>query len=113
MRIGSISQGKNKCDGCGATIRYAERYLIVKEKGGVENENGVIRHYCVRCAAEKKYVQTRTEKGERIVTFFKEIEKPVITKSEEELSEEKEARERSLKKSVNAEDEGGRTGKNE
>lgn len=64
MRIGSISQGKIKCDSCGRTIPYAERYLIVKETDGVEDdEKGEVRHYCVKCAREKGYTEERQEKA--------------------------------------------------
>jgi ribosomal protein S26 len=76
VRIGTISQGKIKCDKCGQTVVYADRYLIVKEKNGVEDEeNGEVKRYCVKCATEKGYVQTRQEKGERILTFFQAAEK--------------------------------------
>lgn len=76
VRIGTISQGKIMCDNCGRTIVYAERYLIIKEKDGVEDEElGEVRRYCVKCATEKGYVQTRQEKGERILTFFQAAEK--------------------------------------
>lgn len=80
MRIGTISQGKVKCDNCGKTIVYAERYLIVKETDGVEDEEkGEARRYCVKCAIEKGYVQSRQEKGERILTFFQNTEKVIET----------------------------------
>jgi hypothetical protein len=75
VRIGSISQGKVKCGRCQQTIAYAQRYLIVREKGGVENEEGEPKILCVKCATEKKYIQTRVEKGEKIITFFQEAEK--------------------------------------
>ena len=72
MRIGSISQGKVKCDHCGQTIPYAGRYLIIKEKKGVENEEGTPKIYCVKCARQKKYVAERKEKGDTVLTFFKD-----------------------------------------
>ncbi len=76
MRIGTISQGKIKCDKCGQTVAYADRYLIVKEKNGVEDEeHGEVKRFCVKCATEKGYVQTRQEKGDRILTFFQAAEK--------------------------------------
>jgi hypothetical protein len=105
VRIGSISQGKNKCDNCGHTIRYAERYLIIKEKDGVEDDNGEIRYYCVKCASEKHYVQSRNDKGEHIITFFKEIEKPIAQKAEDEVAANKEIREpRTTLKKANEEE---------
>ncbi len=93
MRIGSISQGKTKCSRCGQVIRYAERYLIVREKGGVENEEGDPKIYCVKCAREKKYVQSRDEKGEKILTFFQEAEKgKFLVPSSDTEAEEAEAK---------------------
>jgi hypothetical protein len=93
VRIGTISQGKVKCDDCGKTIAYAERYLIVKETDGVEDEeNGEARRYCVKCATEKGYTQTRQEKGEHILTFFQEAEKglePVEPPEETDEDQEK------------------------
>ena len=88
MRIGTISQGKTKCDNCGHTVPYAERYLIVREKDGVEDpENGEPRYYCVKCATDKGYVQIRHEKGEHILTFFQKAEKglePIEVKTPEQ-----------------------------
>ncbi len=76
MRIGTISQGKINCDRCGQKVAYADRYLIVKEKNGIEDEeSGEVKRFCVKCATEKGYVQTRQEKGERILTFFQAAEK--------------------------------------
>jgi hypothetical protein len=72
LRIGSISQGKTKCDHCGQTVPYAGRYLIVREKKGVENEEGTPKIYCVKCARQKKYTAERKEKGTTIMTFFKD-----------------------------------------
>jgi ribosomal protein S26 len=96
VRIGTISQGKIACDNCERTIVYAERYLIIKEKDGVEDEElGEVRRYCVKCATEKGYVQTRQEKGERILTFFQNAEKglepvePVEAKIEDQAEDHK------------------------
>jgi hypothetical protein len=78
-----------KCDNCGRTIPYAERYLIVKETDEVEDEEkGEVRHYCVKCAREKGYAEERQEKGEHILTFFQKTEQ-LLEPSEE--TEEKEA----------------------
>lgn len=90
MRIGSISQGKMKCDSCRRTIPYAERYLIVKETDGVEDEEkGTVRHYCVKCAREKGYAEERHEKGEHILTFFQKTERLLEPSEELEEKEEK------------------------
>jgi sulfur relay (sulfurtransferase) complex TusBCD TusD component (DsrE family) len=91
VRIGSISQGKIKCDKCGRTVGYAERYLIVREKGNKEDdEKGEVRHYCVKCAEAKGYVETRQEKSETITTFFPKTEHLVeIAEAVTELPEER------------------------
>jgi hypothetical protein len=93
VRIGSISQGKTKCDNCGQTVAYADRYLIVREKKGVEDEEGEARQYCVACAREKGYAHSRSEKSERIVTFFPEMEKIIVPRAEAaaEVSESEDA----------------------
>ena len=86
MRVGNISQGKIQCDHCKKTVPYSERYLIVKEKKGVESvEAGAEqKRYCVKCATQKGYVESRTEKGEKITTFFKgQITAPVTTEDPE------------------------------
>ena len=96
MRIGSISQGKIKCDSCGKTIAYAERYLIVKETDGVEDEeNGAVCHYCVNCAREKGYAEARVEKGEHILTFFQKAEQLLEPSAELEDKEEHEVKKES------------------
>lgn len=86
MRIGNISQGKIQCDSCKKTVPYSERYLIVKEKKGVESDEpgAEQKRLCVKCATQKGYVDTRTEKGDKITTFFKgQITAPVITEDPE------------------------------
>ena len=70
MRRGCISLGEVKCNGCQRTIPYPERYLVIEEKDGVENEEGETRRYCVDCCLKKGYAQYKEEKGERILTFF-------------------------------------------
>ena len=72
MRRGCVSLGEVKCDVCGRTIPYPERYLAIEEKDGVENEEGETRHYCVPCAIEKGYAHHKMEKGEEVLSFFKE-----------------------------------------
>ena len=86
MRIGNISQGKMKCDGCQQSIPYAARYLIVGEKGGVESdeEGCETKHYCAKCAVDKGYGYYRHEKGDKVLTFFTEAIKPVSHPTEED-----------------------------
>ncbi len=72
MRRGCISLGEIQCDECHRTIPYPERYLAINEKNGVEDEEGETSHYCVECCLMKEYAHYKTEKGERVLTFFKE-----------------------------------------
>ena len=72
MRRGCISLGEVRCDGCQRIIPYPERYLVIEEKDGVEVEGGETFRYCVDCCLEKGYARYKTEKGERIFTFFPE-----------------------------------------
>ncbi len=72
MRRGCISVGEVKCDECGRTIPYPERYLVLDEKNGVEDEDGETRRYCVEDAIKKGYAHYKEEKGERVLTFFEE-----------------------------------------
>jgi hypothetical protein len=75
MRRGCISLGEVRCDGCHRVIPYPERYLAVDEKGGVEvkeGEEGETSHYCLDCCLQKGYAHYKTEKGERVLTFFPE-----------------------------------------
>ena len=70
MRRGCISLGEIKCDGCHNTIPYPDRYLVIEEKDGVEDEDGETRRYCVECCLKKNYAHYKEEKGERVLTFF-------------------------------------------
>jgi hypothetical protein len=92
VRIGSISQGKIKCDNCGQVVPYAGRYLIVKEKKGVEDESGQPRAYCIQCAQQKKYTSERNEKGDHVISFFKDTIGPhthhIAIEETEEIKEE-------------------------
>jgi len=72
MRRGCISLGEVKCDECHNVILYPKRYLVIDEKDGVEDEEGEARRYCVECSLKKNYARYKTEKGERILTFFEE-----------------------------------------
>ncbi|HET6478362.1 MAG TPA: hypothetical protein VFF92_04740 [Dehalococcoidales bacterium] len=70
MRRGCISLGEVKCDECQRSIPYPERYLVVDERDGIEDEEGETRRYCVDCCLKKGYAQYKTEKGEQILTFL-------------------------------------------
>jgi hypothetical protein len=70
MRRGCISLGEIKCDECGNPIPYPDRYLAIDEKGGVEDEEGETRRYCLECCLKKGYAHYKEEKGERVLTFF-------------------------------------------
>ena len=70
MRRGCISLGEIQCDECHHAIPYPDRYLVVDEKDGVEDEEGEPRRYCVECCLKKGYASYKEEKGERILTFF-------------------------------------------
>ncbi len=72
MRRGCISLGQVKCDGCGRTIPYPQRYLAINEKDGVEDDEGETHRYCVDCALKKGYAHYKREKGEEVLTFFRE-----------------------------------------
>ena len=72
MRRGCISLGEIKCDECHRIIPYPERYLAIDEKDSIEDEEGETAHYCVECCLKNGYAHYKTEKGEQILTFFKE-----------------------------------------
>ncbi len=72
MRRGCISLGEVQCDECHSVILYPERYLVIDEKDGAEDEEGETHRYCVECSLKKNYAHYKTEKGERILTFFEE-----------------------------------------
>ncbi len=70
MRRGCISLGEVQCDECHRTIPHPERYLAVDEKDGAEVEEGETSHYCIECSLSKGYACYKTEKGNRVLTFF-------------------------------------------
>ncbi len=72
MRRGCVSLGEIQCDECHQIIPYPERYLAVEEKDDAEDEEGEVRRYCVECSLKKGYAHYKTEKGEKILTFFAE-----------------------------------------
>ena len=72
MRRGCISSGEVQCNECQKTIPYPERYLVIEEKDGVEDEEGETHRYCVECSLEKGYAHYKAEKGGRVLTFFEE-----------------------------------------
>ena len=72
MHRGCISSGEVQCDECQRIIPHPERYLAVKEKNGVEDEEGETRRYCIACTVKKGYAHYKEEKGEQVLTFFEE-----------------------------------------
>ena len=72
MRRGCISLGELQCDECHHRIPAPDRYLVIDEKDGVADEEGEPHRYCSECSLEKGYAHYKTEKGERILTFFEE-----------------------------------------
>ena len=72
MRRGCISLGEVVCDGCKRVIPYPERYLVLEETDGAEDENGELRRYCAACSLAKKYAHYKVEKGEQVLSFFAE-----------------------------------------
>ncbi len=70
MRRGCVSLGEIKCDSCQKPIPYPDRYLVIDEKNGKEDEEGDPKRYCVECAMKKGYAHYKEEKGEKILTFF-------------------------------------------
>jgi len=81
MRRGCISVGQVKCDICGQTIPYPERYLVIDEdeQGQEVSSGGKSVRYCVEDALKKGYAHHREVKGGMMLTFLPEIEVPDIT----------------------------------
>jgi len=68
MRRGCIAVEDVRCDGCGRTVRYPERYLVMNEG---DSEEGKKLCYCVDCCLNKGYAYyKKEEKGGQILTFF-------------------------------------------
>ncbi|MFH0914505.1 MAG: hypothetical protein V1849_04355 [Chloroflexota bacterium] len=74
MRRGCVSLGEVKCDGCGRTIPYPQRYLVIEEEDGKESEKGEPHRYCAECARKKGYAHYTVEKGEKVLSFFPQPE---------------------------------------
>ena len=76
MRRGCISVGQVKCDICGRSIPYPERYLMVDEdaKGKEVAQGGKSVRYCIDDALKKGYAHRREVKGEMVLTFLPETE---------------------------------------
>jgi len=75
MRRGCIAVGNIHCDGCGRTIKYPERYLVMDEEEGSEAEGRKQKtlRYCIDCCLDKGYAHyKKMEKGEEVLTFFTE-----------------------------------------
>ncbi len=70
MRRGCISLGEVECSRCHRIVAHSERYLVVDETDGVEDEKGNAVNYCVDCAQKKGYVTVTEEKEEKIISFF-------------------------------------------
>ena len=70
MRRGAISLGDVTCDSCHRTISAYDRYLLVEEVKGKEEDKGTTKYYCVPCATKKGYAAVKEEKGEKMLTFF-------------------------------------------
>jgi len=64
MRCGCIAVGKVQCDGCHRFFEYGERYLVIDG----EEENS--QRFCIDCCLKRGYASYKTEKRERIITFF-------------------------------------------
>lgn len=64
MRIGCISLGDIKCDGCKRLIPYPERYLYLREADGAKTR------LCAGCAMKRGYAGYKSQKGEPELTFF-------------------------------------------
>ena len=64
MRCGCIAVGKVQCDGCHRFLEYGERYLVIDD----DEENS--QRFCIDCCLKRGYASYKTEKGERIITFF-------------------------------------------
>lgn len=74
MRRGCIAVQEVRCDECGRSIRYPERYLVmdvedVPAKKRKEEGKKLLR-YCVDCSLKRGYAEYRLEKGEKILTFL-------------------------------------------
>ena len=84
-----MSVGDTVCDSCGRLVRRPEQYLvldmddIVPEDGTVEvmkkerperyaalkAKRDPVR-YCLDCSIKKGYARTKTDKSEKVITFF-------------------------------------------
>jgi nitrate reductase beta subunit len=66
MHCGCIALGEVQCDGCHKALEYGERYLLIDSKEGQSQR------YCIDCCLSRGYASYKTEKGEKILTFFTE-----------------------------------------
>jgi hypothetical protein len=76
MRRGCLSLGEVKCESCGCTVPYPERYLVVDEddKGNEVEKGGKSVRYCVKDALKKGYARWEVVKGEKVLTFLPQSE---------------------------------------
>ncbi|MFC1919377.1 hypothetical protein ACFLWX_01125 [Chloroflexota bacterium] len=89
MRRGGISVGERSCDDCGRVIKHPEQYLALDEEDVLPEDDiiyalkeknpelyaslrarGMTLCLCADCALLKGYAYYRTDKGEKILTFF-------------------------------------------
>lgn len=64
MRQGCIAVGEIKCDGCQRIMEHGQQYLLM------EDEEGKKLRLCADCCLAKGYANYKTEKGQRVLTFF-------------------------------------------
>jgi len=64
MRRGCIAIGEFHCDGCDNIIKHPERYLAINE------EEGKLSRYCLKCCLEKGYTHYKTEGGKQQLTIL-------------------------------------------
>lgn len=89
MRRGGISVGERSCDDCGRAIKHPDQYLALDEDDVLPEDDiisklkeekpelysllrakGMTLCLCADCALKKGYAYYRTDKGEKILTFF-------------------------------------------
>ncbi len=66
MRCGCIAVSKVQCDICHRFLEYGEHYLLVDDVGKQSQR------FCLDCCLSRGYASYKTEKGEKIITFFPE-----------------------------------------
>ena len=64
MRCGCIAVSKVQCDICHRFLEYGERYLLVNDEGEQSQR------LCLDCCLSRGDASYKSEKGEKIITFF-------------------------------------------